>query len=186
MKVIKLSVAAANDGDVVSGSLTIQRKKGEAWTNEEVITVVSGQPGADRTLVLDDTQRLLIEGTSNTETVYDRSQNAAVRRPIERPNVVATPPDHDGDEDTPRDKTAEGAIGGAGFGDLQAQERRDQAISEARRKLELQNRAAGEPAPVNEPPIGGVSPLDKPIIPPAPPPSSPPPGFPPAKPKVNP
>lgn len=149
MKVVKLGITAANEGEVVSGTITIQRKRNDSWSVEDVITVISGQPGADRTMVLDDTQRLVIEGTSNMQTVYDRGQNAAVRVPIE-PTLKATPMSTDGDEgDTPKEKTAEGALSGAGFSDLQRQEQRDAAITAARQKVAdaQKTKEAAQPQP---------------------------------------
>lgn len=186
MKTIHISIRAANDGEVVNGSLTIQRKRGDGWTVDEVITVVSGMPGDTRTLLLGNDQRLVIEGESNTEVVYDRDQAAAVRRPVHRPPVVPTPMSTDGEEtDTPREKTAEAAISGAGFEELQAQERRDLAISEARKKL-FEAQRSGPTPPSNEPPLGPApgNPLKPEVAPAEPTPTAEPaPGFP--KPKVQ-
>lgn len=145
MKVIKLTISAASDGEVVSGSLTTQRKRGDTWIVEDVITVISGQPGAERTMVLDDTQRLLIEGTSNTEVVYDKEQSAAVIRPVERPQASPSRLNTDGDEDTGPSLVDE-SMRGPGLTALQEQERRDRAITEARQKLEEQRKIDAEKA----------------------------------------
>ena len=144
MKVIKLSVLAASDDEVVSGTLSIQRKRGDSWTVEEVITVVSGKPGSERTLLLDDTQRLVVEGTSNVELVFDRAQAAAVPRPNGRPPLVPTPLSSDGEEsDTPA--IAEAALRGVGIAEQMAQERRDAAITVAREKLKTAAQAQLQP-----------------------------------------
>jgi hypothetical protein len=185
MKVIKFSIHPAADGEVVNAAVSIQRKRGDAWLIDEVISIVSNQAGAERTLVLDDTQRIVIEGTSNTEVVYDREQNAAVTRPVERPPVKATPPSTDGDEDT-GPSLIDKAMGGSEFNALKEQERRDQAIQAAKEKLAQQqkeDRAKQEaaeqtqPSGSNEPPIGSDEP-------PRPTPPAQP-GFPPPKPKVQ-
>jgi nucleoid-associated protein YgaU len=139
MKTIKLAILPAADNEVVSATLSIQRKKGDSWTVDEVITIISGQPGAERTLLLDDSQRIVVEGTSNIETVFDKEQSAAVTRTVTRTLVGPTPVSDDGVEgDTPFTKTSAAALAGVGFAEAQAEERRAAAVTAARERLQQQ------------------------------------------------
>src|SRR5262245_19293042 len=98
MKSVKVNVAAVRDGDVVSGVYMKQRKKGDAWVNEEAITVVSGQPDSERIFVLDNDQRLVVEAKSDKKVVFDKAQSAAVTVQDEDPLPTPSPGDTDGDE----------------------------------------------------------------------------------------
>ena len=152
MKSIKVGVFAVFDGDVVTASLIVQRKRGDSWVNESAITVLSGQPDSERIMLLEDNQRLVVEGSSNTRTIYDRSQMAAVPVRSASPMAKHTPETTDGDESpvVPADLRAQV---GEEFMDLLTQEQRDQAVTVARLKLkELQASPKAESRPVVEPP----------------------------------
>ena len=137
MQLIKVSVNAIRDGEVVLGVILKQRKRGDAWTNEESFTVVLGEPGAERTFVLQDDQRLVIEAKSNQKIVYDPVQNMARQVTVEH-TLVALPPDTDGDE-SPAVSAVDLAQTPKELAALQAQEKRDAAITAARQKLKGQS-----------------------------------------------
>jgi hypothetical protein len=132
MYTVKIAVSPIRDGEVVSGTIQTQRKRpGGQWVAEGNVTVVSGQPGDDRTIPLEDDQRLVVEMTSNMEMVVDREQATSYMRQKEPPKP--TPPSRDGEEkDTP--DIAANAQKGEELKRLQEQERRDQAVSAAREK----------------------------------------------------
>lgn len=140
MKVIKVSVNAARDGEVVSGVFMKQRRKGSAWTNEESITVVSGQPGSERTFVLDNDQRLVIEGQSDQQIVMDRAQMAAVPQRVIIPPRPPTPPSNDGEETSTPSTPGSRDMSVQELTAAQQQERRDAAITAAR--LALKSKAS--------------------------------------------
>lgn len=135
MKVIRIAINAANDGDKVSGSISIHRRRSGAWVVDEVINYISGDPGAERTFLLADDQRLVVEGESSTTVVYDREQSAAVPRLVETQSVAPTPLDTDGKEQGDTPAIAENAIYGQGLSEAMAQERRDALVTAARQKL---------------------------------------------------
>lgn len=93
MFTVKVLVTPVRDGDKASGSVHVDRKKGDSWAREKSMNFVSGDPSAERTILVENDQRLIIEGGSNTEVVYDRAQGAAVTR--ERPVTVQPTRDPD-------------------------------------------------------------------------------------------
>lgn len=134
MKSVKVIVSAIRDGEVVSGVFVKQRRRGDTWLNEESINVVSGEPGSERTFLLGDDQRLIIEGRSDMKVVYDRGQGAALPVRSQEPRPAPTPPDTDGTE-SPEVPAVELAQRPAELAALQAQEKRDAAITAARLRL---------------------------------------------------
>lgn len=158
MKMIKIGFFAVHDGEIVSGTITKLRKRGDTWVVDETIAVMSDEPGAQREILLEDNQRLVIDATSNTKIVMDKEQNAAVRVPVD-PVRASTPLSTDGEErDTP--DIAESAIRGVGILDAAKQDEKDKAITAARQKLKdqqaaqakaQQDEAAKQPEPVVEP-----------------------------------
>lgn len=133
MKLIKIAVYEATDGEVVSGALTIQRKRGDTWVVESSTTFVSGTPEAERVLLLEDSQRVVVEASSNKKLVYDRPQAAAVPRQMPpRPKMADVP--SDAEESPPVPLSEQARYGDALLAAMQ-QETRDRLISEARAKL---------------------------------------------------
>ena len=139
MKSIKLKIDAVRDNEEVSGTLSKQRFRHGTWTNEETITVISGQPGSERTILLDDDQRLVIEGYSNVKMVYNReqmvAQPVAQPTPSERPRPTRLPSDEFGDEESPEKPAVERALEGSELMQSFRQEERDRMITAAREKL---------------------------------------------------
>lgn len=134
MKSIKISIAPIRDGEVVSGVYMKQRFRNGTWLNEESITVVSDQPGNERTLLLDNDQRLVIEGKSNKKMIYDKDQ--ATAREVEDNTLPtpASPVDSDGDE-SPRKPAVDRAMEPKAMSEAEAEERRQAALTAARQKL---------------------------------------------------
>ena len=151
MKVVKVSVKAAREGEVISGPFVVQRKKGDSWTVEENFVYSSDTPDGERSFTLSDDQRLIIEGKASHQVVYDAAQAAAVRRPLPETKKPASGTGDD-DESSPI-PLADQAMSGEQFSQLQQDERRDAAISAARQKLnESKNPTPAPPAPESEKP----------------------------------
>jgi hypothetical protein len=138
MKSIKISVNAIRDGEVASGAIMKQRKRGETWVNEETISIVSGEPGSERTFILDNDQRLIIEAVSNVKVVYDREQSVATPQISPLVRQVASPVDTDGDE-SPQKPALDRALEPRQLEIAAAEERRLAAIAAARQKLRNQS-----------------------------------------------
>ena len=138
MKSIKISVNAIRDGEVASGTIVKQRKRGEAWLNEESIAVVSGEPGSERTFVLDNDQRLIVEAVSNVKVVYDRAQAMATPQASPLVRQFTSPVDTDGDE-SPQKPALDRAMEPRQMEIAAAEERRLAAIAAARQKLRNQS-----------------------------------------------
>lgn len=153
MHTIKLSLHPIRDGEVVSATILKQRKRNDYWVNEEVIAFNSNEPGAERQVLLEDNQRIVVEGSSNVAVVYDKEQRAAVPRPAGIMVPVSTPVNTDGDE-SPSTPADELAMKGDALQQATAQELRDKAISMAREKLKEQQQEKERPP--NGQPAGRV------------------------------
>lgn len=77
MKAIEVVIHSVGTGEEVVANLIVEQQKGEIWNRSKVITVVSGSPEASRRLLLEDNERLVIDGTTSKKVVYDREQNMA-------------------------------------------------------------------------------------------------------------
>lgn len=78
MKAIVVEVHAIRDGERVSASVIVERRRSDHWVREKVTDVMSGMPDSKRRILLEDDQRVVIEGRSNVEYVFDKEQNASV------------------------------------------------------------------------------------------------------------
>lgn len=138
MKTVKISFHPIRDGEVVSATILKQRKRADYWVNEDMIAVNSNEPGAERQILLDDSQRLVVEATSDVQVVYDKTQNAAVPRKSVEPKPPATPVDADGEELSPETPAVDLAQTGKELQTLAQREARDRAITEARERIKAQ------------------------------------------------
>ncbi len=77
MKVVKVEILPARDGEVVTAVITEETKKGGSWKEGSKNTVQSGTREASRSILLDDDDRVIIEGKVEAETVLDLEQRAA-------------------------------------------------------------------------------------------------------------
>lgn len=141
---LKISISPVRDGERVSGTLAIDRRRGDAWVGEKTLTLVSGDPGAERTIMLADDQRITFTGSSSTEIVYDKQQMAAVRVPKAPP--AASPVDDD--DLSPETPLAD--IAAQQFEEQKAAEARIAAKSQADRQKALQEEAARQIEKENE------------------------------------
>lgn len=76
MKSVRVEVLAVRQTEQVTANFHVERLKGTTWNRTRVITVVSGQPDAVREFLLEDDERLVIEGATRKIVEYDREQNA--------------------------------------------------------------------------------------------------------------
>lgn len=81
MKRIRVELLPAKDGDLVTGTFTVEGKKGGSWSRIEYFEVKSGTVGAHRELLLGDDERIIIEGSQSQVLFFDKEQNAAVLMP---------------------------------------------------------------------------------------------------------
>lgn len=79
MKVVNIEICGVNDGDRVSATVIQERKRGDNWNRLKSWDVTSGMPEAKRKILLEDDERLVIEGREVEKIVFDKNQNAAVR-----------------------------------------------------------------------------------------------------------
>src|SRR4029077_14457218 len=77
MKVVNIEILPAKDGEVVTAVITEETQQGGSWKEGSKNTVYSGTPEAKRSILLDDDDRVVIEGKVEAETVFDRDQGSA-------------------------------------------------------------------------------------------------------------
>lgn len=82
MRTFKISLLNEKVGVRLSGAIVIERRRNDTWVREREITLLTGDPSSEATIVVEDGQRLIIEAPSENEVVYDREQNAAIAKPI--------------------------------------------------------------------------------------------------------
>lgn len=87
MKVVYIEVLPVAEGDVVQAVVLVEKRKGESWNRMKSWDVVSGMPEAKRRIILEDDERVVIEGSATHTLVFDKEQNAAVRKELP-PNPV--------------------------------------------------------------------------------------------------
>jgi hypothetical protein len=78
MKVVKVEILPMNAGEVVTGTIKVEGGKSEGYEN----SVESGTPQASQTLILNDDQRVVIEGKVEDEVQFDLDQRAAKKVPL--------------------------------------------------------------------------------------------------------
>jgi hypothetical protein len=74
MKLVTIKVGPAKDGDVVAANVILQQRVGSDWKDVERWNGIRGE----RKLLLDDNERLIVEGASDQAVVLDVAQGAAV------------------------------------------------------------------------------------------------------------
>lgn len=77
MKVVKVEVLPAKDNEVVSAVIIEETNKGGTWKETAKNTVQTGTAEARRTMLLDEDDRVIIEGKVEGEVVYDHDQKSA-------------------------------------------------------------------------------------------------------------
>jgi hypothetical protein len=156
---LKISILPIRDGERASGTLAIDRKRGDAWVGEKTLTLVSGDPGSERTIVLADDQRITFAGSSGTEVVYDKQQMAAVSRPKALP--VASP----GDDDDLSPEVPLADIDAQQFEERKAAEARIKAKEAAAKEFQEQaaklKAAQEEQAAADNAKLAGKDPIDQ-------------------------
>jgi hypothetical protein len=87
MKLIKIELLPARDGQTVKGVLREQKRIGQGWV--EIERHVLDQ-GAARVVLLEDDERIIIEGRASTKVVVDPIQGAAMEVPDPDANIEAS------------------------------------------------------------------------------------------------
>jgi hypothetical protein len=77
MKVVKVEVLPAKDNEVVSAVIIEETNKGGTWKETAKNTVQTGTAEARRTILLDEDDRVIIEGKVEGEVIYDHDQKSA-------------------------------------------------------------------------------------------------------------
>jgi hypothetical protein len=76
MKIVRIEVQAVQDGTNDGAQIRIEKQRGELWVPLRSWDVVSGTVQAQRTLLLEDGERVVVEGGAVMVEEYDREQNA--------------------------------------------------------------------------------------------------------------
>lgn len=87
MFLVETRIMSLHDGETVEVDVIIEEWIKGVWVQKEKIEEVYGKSSPMRRFILVDGERLRVEGRSRTEIVWDKEQNAAVRRPVKKPEI---------------------------------------------------------------------------------------------------
>lgn len=82
MKVVKVEILPAKDDEVVTATIIEQTNKDGNWMETANYSAQSGTVEARRTILLDEDDRVIIEGKVEHMTVYDPGQMSAKKVPL--------------------------------------------------------------------------------------------------------
>ena len=74
MKVINIALQPAGQGQTVIGFAAVQKREGSRWITTDIFQLRTGDPSQSRQMLLEDDERIIIQGTSNVEQKYDPDQ----------------------------------------------------------------------------------------------------------------
>lgn len=77
MKIVNVEVLPLRPQEQVGATIIVEKRRGDTWTRSKAFDVTSGTPEANRRILLDDDERVVIEGAAKTIMQYDPVQNAA-------------------------------------------------------------------------------------------------------------
>lgn len=78
MKVVLVEILSTNDNEKVDATIIVEQKRGEGVRRINAWDVTSGFPEAKRRILLEDDERVVIEGRGGPVKVYDPKQMALV------------------------------------------------------------------------------------------------------------
>jgi hypothetical protein len=110
MKKIRVIVMSIKDGEVVTGRIVREVEKGGHWTPAEFYDVTSDTPGADREMLLEDNERLVVEAIPTHVWVSDREQFTAHLEEIPEEPEPKLEEAHDEGGSAPKAKPATQAV----------------------------------------------------------------------------
>lgn len=87
MIVAELFVRSSSSEEKGSAVVTIEKKVGEIWEKVKVWPVVLGSKEANKKILLEEGQRIIVEGSAARPLIYDRNQMALVVAPGESSNA---------------------------------------------------------------------------------------------------
>lgn len=77
MQVVTIKVDPVRENESGQVNIMVEAKKGDTWNRVKVQTVASGAADSERRIVLQNDERLVIEGNTTKQVVYNRDQNMA-------------------------------------------------------------------------------------------------------------
>lgn len=89
MKIVTVEVLPVRDGETVSATIIQEQRRSETWNRVKAWDVMSGTPEAKRRIMLEDNERVVVEGRADTTLVYDPEQKAAIPMPSDPVKAAA-------------------------------------------------------------------------------------------------
>lgn len=83
MKMVDINIRAATAGEVVYGVIVLQEKEANHWHTKELIEISSMGVSAQRSMLLEENERIIVEARSNIVEVLDPKQNVVVRKVVD-------------------------------------------------------------------------------------------------------
>lgn len=81
MIVVEMFVRSSSSEEKGSSVITIEKKIGEVWEKVKVWPVTLGSKEANKKILLEEGQRVIVEGSAARALVYDKDQMALVVAP---------------------------------------------------------------------------------------------------------
>lgn len=89
MRVVELKVVPSQDGAVERMTISVFAMRGSEQVVKESYDVIGGTPEAARTLMIEDTDRIVLDAQANHTIVYDKEQMSATPAPIDEAAAAA-------------------------------------------------------------------------------------------------
>lgn len=81
MRQVEVEFKSTRNGEVLEGRYVLEKRAGPGspWKEVEVIAVRSGTAGAKRQFLLEENERVVVEGGEDVAPIFHREQSAAMR-----------------------------------------------------------------------------------------------------------
>jgi hypothetical protein len=81
MRTLEFKLGSTETNEETDFTVSLEARRGDAWSVQDSIPVTSGTPEAERKIMLNDDERIVISARGySTEIVFDKTQNAAMPR----------------------------------------------------------------------------------------------------------
>ena len=84
MKIVEVNIRASEAGEVAYGVVAVQRRDegSSTWYTDRAFFIRSDDMSANRSMLLEDNERVIVEGRSNVEMVFDAKQNMMMPKAV--------------------------------------------------------------------------------------------------------
>lgn len=84
MRVVELNVVPSQDGAIERMTISVESKRNLEYVPKESWDVIAGTEEARRNIMIEDTDRIVLEAQANHTVAYDKEQMSATPAPIDK------------------------------------------------------------------------------------------------------